>query len=264
MKKKTPDRHIQSVFSRKMLLVVLLLFPFSLVRAATEDSTRLVTFSTKAESLNHVLIKFKDQTGVEILFNRQLLGDQVCKELNLVKVSVDVALGKILEGTGFEFSKVDGVYIIKKKTKEKITRVEPRVVTGVVKDAQGEPLPGVTVVVKGTTLGCATDADGKYKLPISLEGDVVLVFSFVGMQTKEVTYKGEAELNITLEPDVTEIEQVRHRRFGYRSDRQPQGHRGRYLRQLSQLHRQPYQGCAGRGLRPARHSGQRRQLHDAG
>ncbi|WP_231932316.1 MULTISPECIES: SusC/RagA family TonB-linked outer membrane protein [Butyricimonas] len=208
MKKKTPDRHIQSVFSRKMLLVVLLLFPFSLVRAATEDSTRLVTFSTKAESLNHVLIKFKDQTGVEILFNRQLLGDQVCKELNLVKVSVDVALGKILEGTGFEFSKVDGVYIIKKKTKEKITRVEPRVVTGVVKDAQGEPLPGVTVVVKGTTLGCATDADGKYKLPISLEGDVVLVFSFVGMQTKEVTYKGEAELNITLEPDVTEIEQV--------------------------------------------------------
>ena len=185
-----------------------MLFPFSLVRAATEDSTRLVTFSTKAESLNHVLIKFKDQTGVEILFNRQLLGDQVCKELNLVKVSVDVALGKILEGTGFEFSKVDGVYIIKKKTKEKITRVEPRVVTGVVKDAQGEPLPGVTVVVKGTTLGCATDADGKYKLPISLEGDVVLVFSFVGMQTKEVTYKGEAELNITLEPDVTEIEQV--------------------------------------------------------
>lgn len=208
MKKKTPDRHIQSVFSRKMLLVVLLLFSFSLARAATEDSTRLVTFSTKAESLNHVLIKFKDQTGVEILFNRQLLGDQVCKELNLVKVSVDVALGKILEGTGFEFSKVDGVYIIKKKTKEKITRVEPRVVTGVVKDAQGEPLPGVTVVVKGTTLGCATDADGKYKLPISLEGDVVLVFSFVGMQTKEVTYKGEAELNITLEPDVTEIEQV--------------------------------------------------------
>ncbi len=208
MKKKTPDRHIQSVFSRKMLLVVLLLFSFSLARAATEDSTRLVTFSTKAESLNHVLIKFKDQTGVEILFNRQLLGDQVCKELNLVKVSVDVALGKILEGTGFEFSKVDGVYIIKKKTKEKITRVEPRVVTGVVKDAQGEPLPGVTVVVKGTTLGCATDADGKYKLPISLEGDVVLVFSFVGMQTKEVTYQGQAELDVTLVADVTEIEQV--------------------------------------------------------
>lgn len=208
MKKKTPDRHIQSVFSRKMLVVVLLLFSFSLARAATEDSTRLVTFSTKAESLNHVLIKFKDQTGVEILFNRQLLGDQVCKELNLVKVTVDVALGKILEGTGFEFSKVDGVYIIKKKTREKMTRVEPRVVTGVVKDAQGEPLPGVTVVVKGTTLGCATDADGKYKLLVSLEGDVVLVFSFVGMQTKEVTYRGQAELDVTLVADVTEIEQV--------------------------------------------------------
>ena len=39
-----------------------------------------------------------------------------------------------------------------------------------------------------------------------------------------------------------------HRRFGHRPDRQPQGHRGRYLRQLSQLHRQPHQGCAGTGL----------------
>ena len=208
MKKKTPDRYVLPVFSRKMLLVVLLLFSFSLARAATEDSTRVVTFSTKAEKLNDVLIKFKDQTGVDILFNRQLLGDQMCRELNLVKVSVDVALEKILEGTGFEFSKVDGVYIIKKSTKGKITRVEPRMIAGLVKDAQGEPLPGVTVVVKGTTLGCATDVDGKYKLPVSAEGDVVLVFSFVGMQTKEVTYKGEAELNVTLEPDVTEIEQV--------------------------------------------------------
>ena len=84
MKKKTPDRHIQSVFSRKMLLVLHLLFFVSLAHAATEDSTRVVTFSTKAESLNNVLIKFKDQTGVEILFNRQLLGDQKCKELFLL------------------------------------------------------------------------------------------------------------------------------------------------------------------------------------
>ena len=101
MKKKTPDRHIQSVFSRKMLLVLHLLFFVSLAHAATEDSTRVVTFSTKAESLNNVLSKFKDQTGVEILFNRQLLGDQKCKELNLLNVPVDVALVKILEGTGF-------------------------------------------------------------------------------------------------------------------------------------------------------------------
>lgn len=208
MKKKTPDRHIQSVFSRKMLLVLYLLFFVSLAHAATEDSTRVVIFSTKAESLNNVLIKFKDQTGVEILFNRQLLGDQKCKELNLENVPVDVALGKILEGTGFEFSKVDGVYVVKKSTKSSVTRVEPRMISGTVKDERGEPLPGVTVVVKGTTLGCATDVDGKYKLPVSSDGDIVLVFSFVGMQTKEVTYRGEKELNVTMEPDVMEMEQV--------------------------------------------------------
>ena len=159
MKKKTPDRYILSVFSGKMLLVLPLLFFVSLAHAATEDSTRVVTFSIKAESLNNVLIKFKDQTGVDILFNRQLLGDQKCKELNLVNVSIDVALGKILEGTGFEFSKVDGVYVIKKSTKSSIPRIKPRTISGMVKDEQGEPLPGVTVVVKETTLGSVTDAD---------------------------------------------------------------------------------------------------------
>ena len=208
MKKKTPDRHIQSVFLRKMLLVVHLLFAVTLSHAATEDTTRVVNFTVKSESLNNALIKFKDLTGIEILFNRQLLSDQKCKDLNLVNVTVDVALGKILEGTGFEFSKVDGVYIVKKSTEKKEARMEARVITGQVTDTDGMPLPGVTVVVKGTTLGCATDTEGKFKLSLPSQGDVILIFSFVGMQTKEVPYQGEENLKVVLDSEVNEVEEV--------------------------------------------------------
>ena len=109
---------------------------------------------------------------------------------------------------GLFFSKVDGVYVIKKSTEKIVQPVEPLAISGVVTDTDGAPLPGVTVLVKGTSLGSATDTEGKFKLSLPSQENVVLVFSFVGMQTKEVPYKGESEIKVTLQTDVTEMEQV--------------------------------------------------------
>lgn len=101
-----------------MLTVAHLLFIFSLSYAATDNDTKLVTFAVKSESLNDVLIKFKDQTGIDILFNKQLIGNRKCNDFEIVNQPVEIVLSKILEGTGFEFSKVDGVYVIKKAQKK--------------------------------------------------------------------------------------------------------------------------------------------------
>ena len=72
---------------------------------------------------------------------------------------------------------------------EKIERVT---LSGVVKDQKGETLPGVTVMIKGTTLGGPTDIDGKCALTVPLSKDMVLVFSFVGMEAQEVAYRGQS------------------------------------------------------------------------
>ena len=208
MKKRTRDRHVRSVFLQKILLVVFLMFSFSLSYAAREDSTKLVNFTVKSESLNNALIKFKDLTGVQILFNEELLGDKACKDLNMVNVTVDVALGKILEGSGFMYSKVDGVYVVKRVPEQKDTQVKPRVFTGEVVDVKGEPLPGVTVVVKGTTFGGATDVDGKFELSLTLEGEVTLVFSFVGMESQEIVVKDQKPLRVVLKESSESLEEV--------------------------------------------------------
>ena len=205
MKKKTPDRLLKAVFLKKMLLVVHFLFALSLTYASVDNQATLVTFTAKSESLNDVLIRFKDQAGIDILFNKQLIGNQICKDVNLVKQPVEVVLGRILEGTGFVFSKVDGVYVIKKEAAQ---QAEPQSVSGVVVDESGAPLPGVTVIVKGTSLGCATDMDGKFKLTLASGNNVVLVFSFIGMRTKEVAYAGQKDLKVVLEAEATEMEQV--------------------------------------------------------
>ena len=84
MKKKAPDRYFLPEFLRKMLAAVYLLFIVSLSYAAADNDTKLITFAVKSENLNDVLIKFKDQTGVDILFNKQLIGNRKCNDFEVV------------------------------------------------------------------------------------------------------------------------------------------------------------------------------------
>ncbi|MGB4535509.1 MAG: SusC/RagA family TonB-linked outer membrane protein, partial [Tenuifilaceae bacterium] len=81
-------------------------------------------------------------------------------------------------------------------------------VTGTVTSAEdGMPIPGVSVMVKGTTIGTSTDIDGKYALSVP-QTATVLVYSFVGMRTQEIEIGGRTTINIVLESDTQEIEEV--------------------------------------------------------
>ncbi|TXE10202.1 TonB-dependent receptor [Seonamhaeicola algicola] len=78
-------------------------------------------------------------------------------------------------------------------------------VSGTVSDATG-PLPGVNIVVKGTTQGTQTDFDGNYS--ISVNANATLVFSFLGFKTKEVAVGNTSTLNVTLEEDVAGLDEI--------------------------------------------------------
>ena len=93
---------------------------------------------------------------------------------------------------------VDNVIVVSRKpaTQVNVKSVE---ISGKVVDKDNAPLPGVTVLVKGTSLGTATDINGTYKLSIPDQLSIVLEFSFVGMKTKTVTYTGQEEINVVLE-----------------------------------------------------------------
>ncbi|WBL21871.1 SusC/RagA family TonB-linked outer membrane protein [Zunongwangia sp. HRR-M8] len=87
-----------------------------------------------------------------------------------------------------------------------VTFAQEKTVSGTVTDDQGLPLPGVTVLLKGTNSGTQTDFDGNYSIT-AIEGDV-LVYSFIGMQTVEYTVQNNDEINITLETDSAQLDEV--------------------------------------------------------
>src|SRR5690554_5309867 len=84
---------------------------------------------------------------------------------------------------------------------------QQRAVSGTVTDANGQPLPGVTVVVKGSTTGTVTDNDGAYSMTLPSEAEV-LQFSFVGMQTQELNIQGRTIINIVMEEETIGLDEV--------------------------------------------------------
>jgi len=85
---------------------------------------------------------------------------------------------------------------------------QKREISGMVRDIQGVPLPGVTVVVKGTMIGTTTNSNGQFKLSISSSDAKSLLFSFIGMQSQEVILKGQASFDIVMKEATTDLEDV--------------------------------------------------------
>ncbi|WP_346862792.1 TonB-dependent receptor [uncultured Draconibacterium sp.] len=90
---------------------------------------------------------------------------------------------------------------------ESAINMDQQMVSGVITDKDGELIPGVTVRVKGTTIGTVTDIDGKYSVAVD-GADATLVFSFVGMLTQEISVGGQTQINVTMQTDAIGLEEV--------------------------------------------------------
>ncbi len=101
---------------------------------------------------------------------------------------------------------------------------QARVITGVVTGADdGSPLPGVTVAVKGTTVGTITDANGNFQVNAP-QGSEVLIFSFVGLATQEVSIEGRSQMDVVMESDLLEIDEVVVTAMGIRKEKKALGY----------------------------------------
>ncbi|TXG35366.1 carboxypeptidase-like regulatory domain-containing protein [Seonamhaeicola maritimus] len=92
------------------------------------------------------------------------------------------------------------------RTTQSETNVQSELLTGVVLDHENLPLPGLSVVLKGTKIGTATDFEGKYTFPQKLKEGDVLVFSFLGYSPKRVKIvQDQTVLNVTMDAELVEL-----------------------------------------------------------
>jgi TonB-linked SusC/RagA family outer membrane protein len=187
------------------------MFVFSMANlnaAVVQTQGKLIKVTENNVNLNDLVWKIKKLTGYEFVCDSDDLKKYDNISINK-EGSIDQILKEVLEETDLTFYSDDNIYVIKRKDPEvkKPVQQEKKNIKGAVSDDQGIPLPGVSVVIKGTNVGVATNIDGEYSLEFE-QANVVLVFSFVGMITQEIAYKGQSVINVALSADSETMEEV--------------------------------------------------------
>lgn len=173
-----------------------------------------VTLSMKNAPLGKVFIEISRQTGVSIICNETLLANTVPVTINVQGVSLERALDLCVKGQSLTYTIRDDNVIIKRVAVNvspglpgipSLPQVDTTVyVTGLVTDSAGGPMPGVTVLLKGSQQGTQTNAGGRYTIRIPPAS--TLIFSFTGYVSREVAVAGRTNLDISLATDVKVLE----------------------------------------------------------
>ena len=215
MKKKSKDGtsrcgKVTCKFWKVMRLQLLMIF-VTLFQLHAENSytQQKVSILFKDAAIEEVIKAVEAQSGYVVVYNNTLLKTVKRVTVTLRDVNAVEALNEALKGSGLHCKLVENFLVIAKDNVKTAPEDDKgRRIEGKVTDKDKMPLPGVTVLVKGTKLGVVTDTAGKFQLTLPLEKEVTLQFSFIGMKAQEVKIKDYKPLSIVLEEEATEVEEV--------------------------------------------------------
>jgi TonB-dependent starch-binding outer membrane protein SusC len=156
--------------------------------------------------------EIEKKTGLSFVYSNKEL-----RNTNLLRIGPKETLYEVLveisRQTDLHFKQINHNIIVRKQDlpgkQEDAVRIIDQtaiMVSGVVVDRTGEPIPGVTVSVPGSSIGTATDIDGKYTLSVP-EGST-LVFSFIGFESRSIAVGDQSIINVTLNEDLSSLEEI--------------------------------------------------------
>ena len=192
-------------FFRFSLVSLAMLLPI-LSAKATTDETKL-SLSLKNANLPTILKEIKNQTKYDFMYNSKEIDINKTISVNVKNVSLDSALKVCLTPFGLTYTMKDKIIILKKKQEKANAQISQHLISGVVKDKQGMLLPGVAVILRGTTIGTVTDPSGRFKINIP-QGKNILGFTFIGMKPVQREVEGEQIISVIMEEDVAELDEV--------------------------------------------------------
>lgn len=190
---------------RKMKLTILLVF-LSILSSFGSGYSQNSNLTLKLNNLKlkEVLAEIENRTDYSFLYKADLINHDQLVNIEVSNANVSKILDILAEKANFSYEILDNAIIVLTNTTETVQRDK---VSGKVTDNEGQPLPGVTVVVKGTSVGTITDSDGNYSLA-NIPDDAILQFSFVGMRSQEIPVFNKATINVRMEEETIGLEEV--------------------------------------------------------
>lgn len=195
---------------RMKLLMMLMLVSVFQLSASVKGQNAEVNMSLHDASLVEFFSEIRKQTDFEFLYNHDLVTAKENLNIKVDRQDLKDFLEEVLLERNLDYELDDDVIIISERVQpvpEINQQEEKREIRGKVIDEKGIPLPGVSVVVKGTLLGSATDVDGNFKLTVPNDASILEV-SFVGMISREIKMEENIEFNVVLKADTEGLEEI--------------------------------------------------------
>ena len=201
-----PREKAKKVLRMMKISVVLMLFCLQIQANVYSQHTRL-SLKLENASIKQLFTEIEKKSDVAFVYNAGDVDHLGTVNVNFTNEEIGKILDFCLKGKGVEYSFVDNHIVIHKKTVQ-LPQQTVRVVSGKILDKNtGEPLPGATVKIKGTTVGTAADIDGKFKLSVT-DGTSLLEVSFIGYKNVEIDVSKRTEMVVMLEPLIAEMSEV--------------------------------------------------------
>lgn len=200
-------RYVKKLFAIMKFTAILLFAACTQVSAS--GNAQKITLSQNNVSLKKIFKEIENQSGYHFFYKDKLLREARNVNIHVRDATLQETLDLCLKGQPLSYNILDKTVIIKERKLQAVT--EPvfalpeitgalaSIITGIVRDAQGNPLPGVSVVVKGTVKGTSTGTNGGFNIEANV-GDE-LEFTMVGYQKKTVTVGQTTNLNVVMEID---------------------------------------------------------------
>lgn len=190
-----------------MKLIFLMCVCIATSVSARSLAQQRITMQLGETGLKAVFKEISRQTSKTVIYNDDLLKFDGKVRADFIDVELEEVLKQVLKDQRMSYKFMDD-YILIVRQKDVPQTVSEITLKGTVVDQTGAALPGVTVLVKGTTLGTSTNIEGKFSLQLPETQNMVLVFSMIGMKSKEVPVGKQREFKITLTEEKSELEEV--------------------------------------------------------
>jgi TonB-linked SusC/RagA family outer membrane protein len=201
------DPVVQKILLTMRLTLFLLVMSFMSAYSASYAQKTKLNLSVQGGQVKDVLAEIENQSEFYFMYDNNQVNVEREVSLEAKSENIDVVLEKLFDGSNVNFKVVNKQIVLFPEYGTVGSSQQSGTVKGKITDATSAPLPGVAVIVKGTTIGTVTDIDGNYTIS-SVPQNAVLQFKFVGMKQQEISVGNNATINVTLQDETVGIEEV--------------------------------------------------------
>jgi TonB-dependent starch-binding outer membrane protein SusC len=180
-------------------------------------SSQALSLNVKGLNIREVFKQIEQQTDYSFFYNDNFFDPNRNVEISEVETDFDTVMTSLLKDSNLSYRVIEGNIVVISPNQQPGIEV-----TGLVRSTDGESIPGATIIIKGTTIGATTDINGRYSIRVP-DQQTILLFSFIGMESQEITVGERSVINVTLITTMIGLDEIVVTGYSVRQRSQPTG-----------------------------------------